>query len=160
MFRSKVIALMTVAAAIFGLTGAAWSANDATAVSTEAAPAADQPQAQATDTPAPDPNASGVNDSGRKTPPVAFTDVNYEDTGDVGKLTLAGKGDPGAHLLLFFDNNPLGEVDIGEDGKWKFESDSKMGNGKHMFRADRVDDKNGALIGRASIIVALMDQKK
>lgn len=157
MFRSKVIALMTVAAATFGLAGSAWSADDATS---GAAPAADQPPAQGTDAPAPDSNASGVNDPGRHTPPVAFTDVNYEDAGDAGKLTLAGKGDPGAHLLLFFDNNPLGEVDIGEDGKWKFESDSKMGNGQHMFRADRVDDKNGAVIGRASITVARMDQKK
>jgi VCBS repeat-containing protein len=101
-----------------------------------------------------------VNDPRRKTPPVAFTDVNYEDAGDAGKLTIAGKGDPGAHLLLFFDNDPLGQVEIGEDGTWKFESDRKMGSGQHMFRADRLDDKNGVVIGRASITVARMDQKK
>jgi hypothetical protein len=153
MFRSKVIALMTVAAALFGLAAVAMAAD-------EAAPAADQPQPESVGAPAPDPNASGVNDPRRSSPPVAFTDVNYEDAGDAGKLTLAGKGDPGAHLLLFFDNDPLGEVDIGEDGKWKFESDRKMGNGQHMFRADRVDEKNGAVIGRASITVARMDQKK
>jgi hypothetical protein len=153
MFRSKVIGLMTVAAALFGLAAVAMAAD-------EAAPAADQPQPQSADTPAPDENASGVNDPRRKTPPVAFTDVNYEDAGDAGKLTIAGKGDPGAHLLLFFDNDPLGQVEIGEDGTWKFESDRKMGNGQHMFRADRLDDKNGVVIGRASITVARMDQKK
>lgn len=153
MFRSKVIALMTVAAALFGLAGAALAAD-------EAAPAADQPQPQSAETPAPDPNASGVNDPRRKTPPVAFTDVNYEDAGDAGKLTIAGKGDPGAHILLFFDNDPLGQVVIGEDGTWKFDSDKKMGNGQHTFRADRLDEKNGVVIGRASIVVARMDQKK
>jgi len=153
MFRSKVIGLMTVAAALFGLAAVAMAAD-------EAAPAADQPQPQSADTPAPDENASGVNDPRRKTPPVAFTDVNYEDAGDAGKLTIAGKGDPGAHLLLFFDNDPLGQVEIGEDGTWKFESDRKMVSGQHMFRADRLDDKNGVVIGRASITVARMDQKK
>ena len=153
MFRSKVIGLMTVAAALFGLAAVAMAAD-------EAAPAADQPQPQSADTPAPDENESGVNDPRRKTPPVAFTDVNYEDAGDAGKLTIAGKGDPGAHILLFFDNDPLGQVEIGEDGTWKFESDRKMGNGQHMFRADRLDDKNGVVIGRASITVARMDQKK
>ena len=153
MFRSKVIGLMTVAAALFGLAAVAMAAD-------EAAPAADQPQPQSADTPAPGENESGVNDPRRKTPPVAFTDVNYEDAGDAGKLTIAGKGDPGAHLLLFFDNDPLGQVEIGEDGTWKFESDRKMGNGQHMFRADRLDDKNGVVIGRASITVARMDQKK
>ena len=153
MFRSKVIGLMTVAAALFGLAAVAMAAD-------EAAPAADQPQPQSADTPAPGENESGANDPRRKTPPVAFTDVNYEDAGDAGKLTIAGKGDPGAHLLLFFDNDPLGQVEIGEDGTWKFESDRKMGNGQHMFRADRLDDKNGVVIGRASITVARMDQKK
>ena len=153
MFRSKVIGLMTVAAALFGLAAVAMAAD-------EAAPAADQPLPQSAETPAPDENASGVNDPRRKTPPVAFTDVNYEDAGDAGKLTIAGKGDPGAHLLLFFDNDPLGQVEIGEDGTWKFESDRKMGSGQHMFRADRLDDKNGVVIGRASITVARMDQKK
>jgi hypothetical protein len=153
MFRSKVIGLMTVAAALFGLAAVAMAAD-------EAAPAADQPQPQSADTPAPGENESGANDPRRKTPPVAFTDVNYEDAGDAGKLTIAGKGDPGAHILLFFDNDPLGQVEIGEDGTWKFESDRKMGNGQHMFRADRLDDKNGVVIGRASITVARMDQKK
>lgn len=153
MFRSKVIAVTTIAAALFGLATVALAADDAT-------PAADQPQPQSADTPAPDENASGVNDPRRKTPPVAFTDVNYEDAGDAGKLTIAGKGDPGAHILLFFDNDPLGQVEIGEDGSWKFESDRKMGNGQHTFRADRLDDKNGVVVGRASITVARMDQKK
>jgi hypothetical protein len=153
MFRSKVIAATTIAAALFGLAAVALAADDP-------APAADQPQTQDADTPAPDPNVSGVNDPRRHTPPVAFTDVNYEDAGDAGKLTIAGKGDPGAHILLFFDNDPLGQVEIGEDGTWKFESDKQMGAGQHMFRADRLDDKSGIVIGRASITVARMDQKK
>jgi hypothetical protein len=151
MFRSKFIALLTVAAALLSVAGIALAADEAT-------PGADQPQPQSADTPASDPSNSGVNDPRRKSPPVAFTDVNYEDAGDAGKLTLAGKGDPGAQIFLYFDNDPLGEVVIGEDGKWKFESDRKMDNGQHMFRADRID--GGIVVGRASITVARMDQKK
>jgi hypothetical protein len=151
MFRSKSIAMITVAAVLFGFVGVAMAAD-------EAAPAADQPQPQSAETPAPDQDASGVNDPRRKTPPVAFTDVNYEDAGDAGKLTLAGKGDAGAQIQLFFDNAPLGEAAIGEDGTWKFESDEKMSPGQHTFRADRID--GGIVIGRASITVARMDQKK
>lgn len=151
MFRSKLIALMTVAAALLGVVNIALAADEAT-------PSVDQPQPQNAETPAQDPSNSGVNDPRRKTPPVAFTDVNYEDAGDAGKLTLSGRGDPGAQILLFFDNDPLGEVVIGEDGKWKFESDRKMGDGQHMFRADRID--HGIVIGRASITVARRDQKK
>jgi len=151
MFRSKTIALVTVVAATLGIAGIALAAD-------EAAPAGDQPQPQSAETPASDPSTAGVNDPRRKTPPVAFTEVNYEDAGDAGKLTLAGRGDPGAQILLFFDNDPLGEVVIGEDGKWKFESDRKMDNGQHMFRADRID--RGIVVGRASITVARVDQKK
>lgn len=151
MFRSKSIAMITVAVALFGLVGVAMAAD-------EAAPAGDQPQPQNADTPASDPSNSGVNDARRKTPPVAFTDVNYEDAGDAGKLTLTGKGDAGVQIQIFFDNEPLGEAAIGEDGTWKFESDKKMGPGQHTFRADRID--GGIVIGRASITVARMDQKK
>src|SRR3990172_4465459 len=110
MFRSKFIALMTVAAALLGVAGFALAAD-------EAAPAADQPQSQNAETPAQDPSTSRVNDPRRKTPTVAFTDVNYEDAGDAGKLTLAGRGDPGAQILLFFDNDPLCEVFIFQDYK-------------------------------------------
>jgi hypothetical protein len=158
MFRSKSIALMTIAAVLFGFVGVAMAADEGASAAGEAAPAADQPQPQTAETPASDPSNSGVNDPRRKSPPVAFSDVNYEDAGDAGKLTLAGRGDPGAQILLFFDNDPLGEVVIGEDGKWKFESDRKMSPGQHMFRADRID--GGIVVGRASITVARMDQKK
>ncbi|MCJ7597642.1 MAG: hypothetical protein MUO41_03230 [Methyloceanibacter sp.] len=154
MFRSKSIALMTIAALLFGFVGIAMAADEGAPAASEAG----QPQPQSADTPATDPSMSGVNDARRKTPSVAFTDVNYEDTGDAGKLTLAGKGDAGAQIQLFFDNDLLGEAAIGEDGTWKFESDRKMGPGQHVFRADRID--GGIIIGRASITVARMDQKK
>jgi hypothetical protein len=149
---------MTIAAVLFGFVGIAMAADEGTPAASEAAPVAGQPQPQSADTPASDPSNSGVNDARRKTPPVAFTDVNYEDAGDAGKLTLTGKGDAGAQILLFFDNDPLGEAAIGEDGTWKFESDRKMSPGQHTFRADRID--GGIVSGRASITVARMDQKK
>jgi hypothetical protein len=158
MFRSKSIALMTIAAALLGFAGATLAAEEGAPAASETTPVAGQPQPQSADTPASDPNTSGVSDPRRKTPPVAFTDVNYEDAGDASKLTLAGKGDAGAQIQLFFDDAPLGQVVIGEDGTWKFESDQKMDAGQHTFRADRFDEK-GVVIGRASIIVARVEKK-
>jgi hypothetical protein len=155
MLRSMVLALMA-AAALLVPASIALAADDAAPATNDAA---SQPATTNADTPADDPATSGPNDPRRKNPPVAFTDVNYEDAGDAGKLTLSGKGDPGAQIQLYFDNQALGQVVIGEDGTWKFESNAKMGGGQHMFRADRIDEKNGVVLGRASIIVARMDQK-
>ena len=87
-----------------------------------------------------------------KQPPVRFKTVDYEDKGEQpGKMVLTGTGDPGARILLFFDNGPLGQVIIGDDGTWQFETLKLLPSGQHVFRADRVDETTGIVVGRASI---------
>jgi nucleoid-associated protein YgaU len=84
--------------------------------------------------------------------PVIFTGVQYDDTGpETGKLSIAGEGDPGASVLLYFDEQSLGQVTIGPDGTWTFEADTKPSIGDHRLRADRIEAGTGAVIGGAAI---------
>ena len=83
---------------------------------------------------------------------VVFRSVDYQDAGsESGKVSLSGTGDPGAHIFLFFDEAPLGEVIVESDGTWAFETEKKLPTGEHMFRADRIE--GGVVIGRASISI-------
>jgi hypothetical protein len=94
-------------------------------------------------------------------PMIVFRGVHYEDTGaDKGTVQLSGTGDPGARIQLFLDNAPLGEVTVGSDGNWSFETETKLATGEHNFRADRIDTETGAVVGRASIGMARMEPPK
>ncbi|MGA8433872.1 MAG: LysM peptidoglycan-binding domain-containing protein [Methyloceanibacter sp.] len=94
-------------------------------------------------------------------PAVVFKSVDYQDqdTGaETGKVALAGTGEPGAHVLLFFDETLLGEVVVGDDGTWGFEAEKKLETGEHRFRADRVE--GGVVVGRASVGLVRMEKPK
>ena len=59
----------------------------------------------------PDENAPPLE---RPKPPVKISKLDYQDIGaDSGKISLSGVGDPNIRVLLFFDEQPLGEVVIG-----------------------------------------------
>lgn len=87
-----------------------------------------------------------------RTPPIAFKSVDYEDVGsDSGKISVAGTAEPGSVLLLFFDEEPLGKLKAGDDGKWSFELKRRLDTARHAFRAERYDEKTGMLAGRAMV---------
>lgn len=97
----------------------------------------------------------------RKAPPVVFKSVDYQDKdADTGIVSLSGKGDPGSRIVLSLDDDPLGEVIIGDDGTWKFEAEKKVAVGEHNFRADHLDEKTGTVLGRASIGIVRMEPPK
>jgi nucleoid-associated protein YgaU len=88
-------------------------------------------------------------------PPVKFKTVDYEDNGDKpGKMVLTGVGDPGARILFYFDDQPLGQTIVGDDGTWRLEKEKLLPPGQHLYRADRIDDKTGVAIGSASVVIA------
>lgn len=167
---------LAVLMSLAGVGSAALAADQDEAPAAQASPAnspdqaapADQAQPEASDAPgdassadqaAPDASQTGINDPRRKNPPVVFQDVDFQDSGSgTGKITLSGRGDPGARLLLFFDAQPFGQVMIGQDGSWSFEKEGSFPMGQHIFRADRIDETNGIVIGSASINVARAPQ--
>ncbi len=150
MVRSRCIIFATVMAGLLGLaavSGALAAEQESPANGAKAAESA------------PDASQTGVNDPRRKSPPVVFKKVDYEDTGpETGKMTLSGRGDPGAQILLFFDDEPFGQATIAEDGTWSFEAEKKLDSGQHNFRADRIDAATGVVVGRASVNIARVEE--
>jgi LysM repeat protein len=91
----------------------------------------------------------------RPKPPVRISNLEYQDTGaDSGKISIAGVGNPKIKVFLFFDQQPLSQVTIGDDGTWAMEIEKKLGEGEHTIRADTYDDKTGMIAGRASVRLA------
>lgn len=128
-------------------------------------PAAPADQSQAADQAAPSgaadegagPSAAGsdepvITDPRHKNPPVVFKDVDYQ--ADSGKITISGRGDPGARLLIYFDGDPFGQVVVGQDGSWSYQKEAKLDMGRHTFRADRIDETSGIVVGTASVDIA------
>jgi nucleoid-associated protein YgaU len=93
-----------------------------------------------------------VEPEGPKRPPVVFKTVDYEDAGEeTGKISLGGTGDPGARIVLYLDEQPLGQAKIGADGTWSFATVKRLELGAHYFRADHLDEATGLVVGRASV---------
>ncbi len=87
-----------------------------------------------------------------RVPPIVFKSVDYKDTGtEGGTMSIAGTGEPGSVIFLFFDEQPLGKLKVGDDGKWSFELARKLDDGRHSFRAERYDSTTGMLAGRAMV---------
>ncbi len=85
-------------------------------------------------------------------PPVVFKTVDYQDEGaETGKISLSGRGDPGARIVLYLDDQPLGQAKIGADGTWSFATEKRLELGAHYFRADHLDAATGLVVGRALI---------
>ena len=80
--------------------------------------------------------------------------VDYQDTGtDSGKISLSGVGDPNGRILLFYDEQQIGQAVVGDDGTWSVEIEKKLGSGEHTLRADTYDIKTGMVAGRASVSI-------
>jgi nucleoid-associated protein YgaU len=94
-----------------------------------------------------------------KQPAVLFESVDYQDKDDSGSVSITGTGEPGARISLYYDNQPLGEVTIGDDGTWAFAGEKRVEKGEHTFRADRVDE-SGVVIGQASIGIVRLEAPK
>lgn len=145
MVKSSII-VATLVAVLFGL------ANARHALAAGPEPAADT---AATEEPVPGADQTGLNDPRRKNPPVVIKNVDYQDTGpEMGKVTVSGRGDPGAMILIYFDKKQLGQIVVAEDGTWNFESDRKLEPGQHALRADRIDSATGAVMGWARVGIA------
>jgi LysM repeat protein len=90
----------------------------------------------------------------RPKPPVRIGKVDYQDTGsDSGKISMSGVGDPNGRILLFYDEEQIGQAVVGDDGAWAVVIEKKLGSGEHTLRADTYDIKTGMVAGRASVSI-------
>jgi hypothetical protein len=84
--------------------------------------------------------------------PIKFKTVDYQDSGDIGKLTLAGTAPPETPVYIYFDDQPLVKAMADKDGNWSAEKDvEKLDENRHMLRAEQYDMTTRMVSGRAMV---------
>jgi hypothetical protein len=87
--------------------------------------------------------------------PIRFKTVDYQDTGDTGKVTLAGTAPPESPVYIYFDDQPLIKVIADKDGNWTAEKEvGKLDQDRHMIRAEQYDMSTRMVSGRAMVTLA------
>lgn len=56
-----------------------------------------------------------------------------------GQVIISGRGSPGAQVLLYIDNQPIGQTVVAEDGHWSLSPGSEVAVGLHRLRVDQLD---------------------
>lgn len=70
---------------------------------------------------------------------VAFEAVDYEHASPgKSRVFISGSAKPGAKLFIYIDNEPVGQADAKEDGRWVFSGPITLRSGAHRMRADQV----------------------
>ncbi|MFO1089447.1 MAG: LysM peptidoglycan-binding domain-containing protein [Hyphomicrobiales bacterium] len=67
--------------------------------------------------------------------PVTLETVDYNDSGDI---IFAGKGNPGATVRLYVDNQFTGDAAVAADGTWTWSGQGAIKPGQHALRADEI----------------------
>jgi hypothetical protein len=101
-------------------------------------------------------DAAGGSEAEPQSPrsPIRVNTIDFQDTGGgSGKLTLAGIALPGNELYLFLDDEPFAKVLPDDGGKWSVESETKLDEGRHTFRADQYDPASEMLAARAMVSI-------
>ena len=83
---------------------------------------------------------------------VTVKSVEYErSVENSGFLTLNGEGLPKTRIKLFLGGNPIGSTRVDDQGTWSFYKKIIIKPGKHMIRAEQVDQagKTLALVNHA-----------
>jgi nucleoid-associated protein YgaU len=87
--------------------------------------------------------------------------VDYDER---GKAVIAGKSEPGAHILVYLDDQLIGETRADDQGLWQISPDVEIAVGLHRLRVDQLD-VNGALVARvetpfsrAEVLAALSEE--
>jgi nucleoid-associated protein YgaU len=63
--------------------------------------------------------------------------VDYDDSGQV---VVSGKAEPGAPVIAYMDNKPVGATRADDQGRWEVTPDKPLEPGLHNLRIDRVDE--------------------
>jgi len=61
--------------------------------------------------------------------------IDYDEE---GRLSLRGKGKPGAAIRIYVDNGPVGEARVPTDGKWQLRPNHAVAPGTYKLRIDQI----------------------
>ncbi|HIC81464.1 MAG TPA: LysM peptidoglycan-binding domain-containing protein [Kiloniellaceae bacterium] len=70
--------------------------------------------------------------------------VDYDET---GRAILGGRAAPGARMLVYLDNKPIGEAIADAEGRWALSPASPILEGLHDLRVDQLAD-DGTVVAR------------
>lgn len=76
--------------------------------------------------------------------PVAVDVVDYDEN---GQLILSGRSAPGADVLVYLNDRPLGRSRADGEGKWQLRAEHKADPGDYRLRADQVTPQ-GKVVAR------------
>ncbi|MBB4863398.1 hypothetical protein HNP46_002245 [Pseudomonas nitritireducens] len=61
------------------------------------------------------------------------------DTTDDNRPTFSGDAEPGAKVIIYDNDQKIGEVEVGPDGKWEFTPTAAMDDGAHAISTEVLD---------------------
>ena len=104
-----------------------------------------------------DPAQTGVGDL-----QLVLRSVDYDADGNV---TISGEATAGAKVIVYLDNEPIGQGVVGKAGLWRFTPRRPVAAGLHRLRVDQLDDEGGVVarvetpFSRAAILTNLPQEQ-
>ena len=87
-------------------------------------------------------------DAGLRDQALLLSAVDYDAD---GFMVISGKAEPGARVIVYLDEKPLGTVVADAQGRWQLAPDLPIAPGLHRLRVDQVDGSGGVLARVATL---------
>jgi nucleoid-associated protein YgaU len=87
-------------------------------------------------------------DAGLRDEALLLNAVDYDADGFV---IISGRAQPGARVVVYLDEKPLGTVVADANGHWQLAPDTPVASGLHRLRVDQVDDSGDVLARVATL---------
>ena len=94
--------------------------------------------------------AEGETDGSPSASPEAKVAIETVEVENSNRLMLGGRADAGEAVRLYLNDEPLGDVQTGADGRWTLSTEHPMTPGHYAVRADVVGG-DGSVKGRAEV---------
>jgi nucleoid-associated protein YgaU len=87
-------------------------------------------------------------DAGLRDQALLLSAVDYDAD---GFMVISGNAEPGARVVVYLDEKPLGTAVADAQGRWQLAPDIPIAPGLHRLRVDQVDDSGGVLARVATL---------
>ncbi|MEP3672563.1 MAG: Ig-like domain-containing protein [Hyphomicrobiales bacterium] len=76
---------------------------------------------------------------------------------DGDKVFIAGEGKAGSSVRVYIDSLSIGDVKVGQNGRWLFEDKQTVAPGEHTIRVDQITTSTGSVSARAEVPFVVED---